>query len=308
MRNHKSSRWLGLSLTAILLTITSCKNGNLFGKLYKTGGSNDTRSVLADAQTAYRDRDYNRALELYSDLANREPNNANALYGAASAATASAGLDLATLIASVLKQSSSALSVRGVADIVNQSRVGGGAVTSQHLLDSINTPALKAVLDLAICRLQKIAAGLTNEVAPKKDLDLLVNYAILRLLRALITAQDNNLLTVSNINGSYSVAAGSVITAQCGGATQAQKDALVSVGKDVASAYDILKEAVNNAPPSSNTLLSNLRDDMATVNTQILTANSSLVPQACVDILAAGGITLGNFTSYNEPFTAPTGC
>ncbi len=295
-----------LSLLVALLTFTGCENGNLFGKIHKSGSGNDPVSLVSDAESAYRAGDYSRSLELYNQALEHDPSNVAALYGAAAAATAGAGLNL-TLISNVLKQTSTASSVRGMGDLVARGRVGGGGtVSTRDILSGINTTALKAVLDLAICRLQKIASGITTETAPKKDLDLLINYAVLRLLRAVITAKDNDLLVVNNANGTYSIAAGAVVAGGCVSLTQAQSDALVSIATDLALTYEILATAVANSSANSS-LLADIRDDMATVNEQLLTAGST-IPQACINPINAAGITLANFTSYTGAFVPPTGC
>lgn len=302
-----------LILAAIFLSMTGCENGNLFGKLHKSGDSSDIRSLNADAQAAYRGRDYSRALELYNQALNQDPNNSQALLGASSSAVASAGLDLATLLTNVLSQASSS-SIAGVADVISRSRIGGGVSAQGDLLANIDKAALDSVLTLAICRLQKIAAGVADGTIAPTDLDVLVNFGVLCLLRAVVKAELKNLLTVNNNTGDFTINS-SLTIGICDGSqlitgfstAQEQKDYLVNIAKDVAAAYAIYAKALNNSSLGNNSVIGRLKDDLAAVNQELLTV-SATIPQACIDTLAAGGITASNFTNFTGPFTPPSGC
>lgn len=308
------NRYLGLCLTLIMVTMTGCKDGNLFGKLHKSGDSGDVRSLNSDAQAAYRSQDYSRSLDLYNRALNVDPNNSQALLGASSAAIASSGLDLATLLTNVISQTSASSSIAGIADVISRSHISGGVSAQGDLLAGINKTVLDSVLTLAICRLQKIAAGAADGSISPNDLDLLVNFGVLCLLRAVTKAELKSLLAVNNNSGNFTITS-SLTTGICNGSTlisgfstvQEQKDYLVNIAKDVAGAYAIYAKALNNSSLGNNSVIGRLKADLATVNNELLTVSAS-IPQECIDTFSAGGITVSNFTSFTGPFTTPSGC
>ena len=106
MKNHNRWSMLGLQFVFIigLLALTSCQNGNLFGKRNSRGSSGDPAVLLADAGIALRERNFLNALGLYETVLAGDPDNAQALYGAAAAAVGSSGINLAKLLSNLSDQ------------------------------------------------------------------------------------------------------------------------------------------------------------------------------------------------------------
>lgn len=317
---------LRVCLAAMLLTMTSCENGNLFGKLHKTGESGDVATLNSEAEIAYRERNYSRALELYERVLAQNPNNAEALYGAASAQMAGTGINLATIISNALKQNANASFINGAGDLIQRARETSVPTTqaaANSILANIDLAAIDAALDTVICRLQKISAGVTDGSIAPTDLDVLVNFGIVCLLRAIVRPLRKGLIDITNTNGTYNVVVdASLVAATCSGSNYAtygfasaaeQRAFLLQVAKDLAGAYAIYNKAVQNSALGSNSIIARLRDDLNDVNAQILATVASgqnKVPQECLDTFAdnGNGITLTNFSSYTGPFTPPSGC
>src|SRR5262249_46837435 len=93
-------------LIAGTLSLTSCKNNNLFGRLHHPGDSSDTKTLISDANEALRQRNYQSSLDLFNRVLNNDPNNATALKGAAVAQLGVAGIDFGTLVANLSAQAS----------------------------------------------------------------------------------------------------------------------------------------------------------------------------------------------------------
>ena len=80
--NRKTLSFIAsIALAVGLLGLFGCENGNLFGKLHKSGDSNDVVVLQSDAQIALDHGDYTSALRLFEDILAQDPDNSNALNG-----------------------------------------------------------------------------------------------------------------------------------------------------------------------------------------------------------------------------------
>ena len=97
-----------LSLILLGVIFAGCtKNNNIFSWAHKRSGTPASTEVLmADATSALSDGDYNKALELFEALLEKDPDNAEAIYGYAQALFKDAGVDLASLISSAFASAS----------------------------------------------------------------------------------------------------------------------------------------------------------------------------------------------------------
>jgi len=304
----KHSKWSGGILSAVILgffSLTGCQDGNLFGRLHDRGDSGSISSLLSDAGSALRDRNYTQALAIYEQILAQDSDNAQALMGAAAAQLGTTGLSLGQVIANVLNQTSGAgSSSSNLRELVRSAGSGGHsqAVDPNSLLSGIDLPALNAVIDTVICRLQKIASGATDGSIASNDVDTLVNLAVMFALRAALDAQTNGLIDITNSNGTWGFAQGSAYGTFCNPSNDA---AVVSIATDLAGAYAALDRVANLLNLSGNQIIVQLRADINTITADLL--NTGL-PVACRNTLTTNGITSSNFTTFFNLNTPPSGC
>ena len=77
------SGFMRIGLSCLMLALTSCQNGNLFGGRRSPGDTGDNNVLLSDADIALRQRDYSASLALYEKILASDSDNAQALFGAA---------------------------------------------------------------------------------------------------------------------------------------------------------------------------------------------------------------------------------
>lgn len=297
-----------------LLVLSGCRNGNLFGGLHKRGDSGNIEYLLSDASVALKEKDYAGALALYERVLAQNPSNSEALYGAAVAAIGSSGLNFGTIVNNVVGQNA-AVSSLGIKDLIAQAQETGASVIgdSTSILHGVDRDALLAVIDTAICRLNRIVAGATDGSIQRDDIDVLLNLGSLCLIRAVLKPLARaNLLDVQNTSGQYDVEVDSAaFTAICSNPSDA---AFVgTIARDLAGAWALFNRAVNLLNLGSDKIISEIRQEIVDVANVLLPDESpdgppQILPQQCLDVFQANGITLGNFTSYNDVFDAPSGC
>lgn len=299
---------LRIMLVCLTLSLTSCENGNLFGGLHKSGGSGDVKSLSSDAAIAFRDKNYSTALDLYQRILAKEPNNSEALYGAAAAALGTSGLNPGQILTNLAHQTNSGSSVNGLGDVIAQSREhfsassGGGAGS---VLAGINLDALNSVIDLSICRLQRIRAGASNGVIKQDDIDVTLNLGILFFLRAALRAIRADYIDVVNTNGDYTITHGANYGTLCA----TDSSTVQNIGIDVVSGYVLFVRAVNLLNLGSDKTISKIAADAKVIADKLLDpASPDHLDTTCLNALNAAGISLTTYATYSGPFTAPSGC
>jgi len=309
---------LRLVLVTMMLIMTGCENGNLFGKLNKDGGSGTVDSLNLDGENALRNKDYSRAIAFYEAALSKQPNNAEALFGAASASIGSSGFNLGILMANLTNQLG-ASSVNTLSDLIASSRetlsvrqVGG----TDGLLDGIPLDALNSVIDLAICRLRKIISGQATPEIPRDSINLFVNTGILCLLRLILRPLREQWLDIENTGGDYDIVVDQTVATDFCNPTNpnaaANSSFLQQMAQDAAGAYALFNAAVNklNLTPGQSNSLDKIRGEIETAARKVLTRDASNgLPGDCIDLLEASGITASNFTANTEVIDIPpTGC
>lgn len=293
-------------LVATMFGLTSCENGNLFGKLNKSGESGDPEVLNLDAIDALRSKDYSRALVLAEKVLAQNPTNAQALYTAASAAIGSSGLNFGQLVANILNQSSAAPSINGVGDYISAGResVKAQAATADSILAGIDLNALNNVIDRAICRLQLIVAGAADGSIPSNDISVLMDFASLCLVRAVLRPLRDNLVDIANNNGTYDIVYQIGDVNELCTTYQATTKAMIS---DVVSAYALFNRAVQQLNLSGNQIIVRIRDDIDEIGTKLLTdGGPDALPTACINLLNTDlGINVSNFKSNLDAFIPP---
>lgn len=304
-----------------LLGFTGCSNGNLFGGLHNRGDSSDTETLLSEASNALREKDYGAARNLYERVLAQDPKNSDALYGAASAAIGSSGLNLGNILSNVVKQTNAAPSILGLADLIADSResIRPAASNANSLLAGVDLEALNAVIDTAICRLSKIVAGAADGSIPPNDIDVLLNLGSLCVIRGVLKPLRENLMDIRNNNGTYEVYIDPTLTAGvCDGSqlvgsfTNAadQRAFIKRIALDLVATYALFNRAANLLNLSGDQIIARLRADVEEAAEKLLAdGGTRIVPQECLDVIAEAGISVGSFKSYNDVFTTPpTGC
>jgi tetratricopeptide (TPR) repeat protein len=289
-----------------LLSLNGCQNNNLFGRFHDRGDSSSIVSLRSDASSALKDGNYSQALELYNRILSQDPNNAEAIYGAAAAEMGTSGLKLSQIIANVLQnQNGAGASSMGLGQLVRSA--GGGVHSStvdpNSLLNGIDLASLDGVIDNVICKLERITSGSTDLSIPANDIDTLVNLAVVLVLRAALDAQQAGLVDITNVNGTWSYAQGANYSSFCG--NSANDSALISMATDLSGAYACLNRVVSLLNLSGNQVVVQLKTDVDAIITELLTSG---LPAGCRTTLDTNGINSSTFQSYFNLSTPPSGC
>ncbi len=296
-----------LSVSLVLLGLTGCQNGNLFGKLHDSGDSRDVNVLQSDAQIALEHKDFSTALDLYEKILGQDPDNSLALNGAAIAAVAAAGLNFGQILANIAHQNA-APSITGIQDLISSARAGYSAqAATDSILNGVDLASLDGVLDLAICRLTRIVSGLGDGVITRDDAAVLLDLGCLRLVRAVLRPIRADFFDVQNVSGHYKLVAKTYFNTFCG--NPANDTLLISTAKDLVAAYTLYNRAatVLNAP--SDSIVGRLRSEMDDVIVESLDGDATDdLPVACVTKINSAGINVSNFRSNTEAFTPLSGC
>jgi hypothetical protein len=297
------------STVALSGALSGCKGGNLFGGL--TDNSSNIQSLLSDASKALRERNYGAAFSQYESVLAREPNNAQALYGAAAAQLGLAGFNFSAVISNVLSQNAvrSAAVPDGLADFIKIAHEGG-VVSNQaapaSVLYGVNLQALRDALPTVLCRLQKIVSGATDGGVDRNNIDVLVNLGILHLLHGAVTALDDDFFDIVNENGDYRIIKNDAAWATLCSTNEADVREIV---RDAADAYALFNRAATLLNLGDDKMISKIRDDVSTIAEILLDpANADALPAPCRTALADEGLTLSGYKNRLDVFSAPSGC
>lgn len=166
-----------------LLTLSGCKNDNLFGGLHKEG-SGDAASLLADGQAALARGDYADAEAYFRSSLAQNPSSAQALYGAAVATMGNSGLDIGQLVSNLTTQGTP-----GGAPAFSQALAGAsvgapGAPSGTSILEQLDVAKLDAAVEKSLCYLERIRQGYSDGTISRSNANLLINLGLLHLIRA----------------------------------------------------------------------------------------------------------------------------
>jgi len=261
--NYRSGLLAALMLAGAL-AMGGCKNNNLFGGMRKEG-SGSTATVLSDAQAALINKEYNTALSYYQTVLAREPNNSEALYGAAAASFGAAGLDMGQLMANVVNTQQNAAPAATLSAALDYAMVGApGAVTvnADSLLYNLNLDGLRAHLNKTICFLLKIRTGRSDGSIEPDKINVLVALTVTTTLRAVLRVLDSGLVDIrkSSTGKDYTVelvGSSADINAACvsGGVVEKTLD-------DLVIAVQSLQTAVLKINPASDSTISEIKADI----------------------------------------------
>jgi len=147
-----------------VFAVTSCDNKNLFGKFHKAGSSSNIEVLLSDAESALANDDPAEAKAIADKILLKDPNNSEALYISAAAGLKEAGLDLASIITSVIASSDT--------------------VSADLIPANIDLASLASATANAVECLKKIADGQADGTIPQDDVDVNLNLGIVQVLNA----------------------------------------------------------------------------------------------------------------------------
>ena len=100
-------RKLSFVLLGALLFVTmyGCGKNNIFSFAHSAGNSSSTSALSSDASQALQNEDWQKALQYYSQILH-QPEQFSGDHGYCAAKLANSGMDMATLVANLIKQQS----------------------------------------------------------------------------------------------------------------------------------------------------------------------------------------------------------
>ncbi len=190
---------------AMVFSLAGCsKTTNIFGWTHKGGSDTSSESLLSDGQAALNSEDYNDALTYYNDILSQDSDNSEALYGKAQALIGLGGLNLAELIAEVIKDT--ALDDNSPVIANNElgvffSRTKHTSASEDLLPESLDLPQLYETAKAVVPILKLIADGNSDGVIPADDPDVNINLAFFITIQAVCRLLDDNNDLVPGGNG-----------------------------------------------------------------------------------------------------------
>jgi tetratricopeptide (TPR) repeat protein len=198
---NKNGLWCWIGLVGIL-TMSGCKNNNLFGDLHKEG-SGDSQSLVADGQAALDKSDFAKANDYFSQALAKDPSNSDALYGQAAAQFGLSGLRFGRLIAN-LTQGNAGLGSPALRGAIRQAAVGV-AGDGASLLFGIDEDRLDEALKVIIANLEKIHMGLADGNIATDNAPLLIDLGFARMLKGATGPLRAGVLDIQEEGGDYTV-------------------------------------------------------------------------------------------------------
>ena len=236
-----------------------CSKGNIFGAAHKPGSSSDIQSLTSDAYTAFREKNYAKALEYYAKILEKDPSNSEAIYGYSAAKLADAGLDVAAIVSNLVTQNN-APGLNSLSDTLNA--VSRTSADPDNILpDSIlnNLTRIRAAVDavLASDKLPKILNGLADGSIKADNADLNLNVALCLVLRAAMRLVDDNGDFFLSFDTGYNVEdVASTLTDE-------QKLLITESSKDIVRAFRCLKTVFDSLRLDTDSSIAGIKDDVS---------------------------------------------
>ena len=308
-------RWLVVlqaGLFSMTIALTGCENGNLFGGFNDRGDSGDVESLNADASIFLRERNFSEALKLYQRTLAQDPDNSEALYGAATAAMGTSGLSLGVLVANLTNELNAPV-INNLGDLVSVSR---DTISPQNTNDAnsilfgVAIEALNGVIDNVICWLSLIVGGVADGTINPNDPNnafLLLDLGLVCIIRGVLRFIRQGWGDLTNVNGEYQFTIDpDLTTAICN--DPIHQPTIVQIARDVVGAFALFKRTVDLLALSGDQVIVDLRDEINDGLQQLLlddSGTSQILPQACIALLAANDITTASFASDTTVFDNP---
>ena len=167
-------------------------------------------------------------------------------------------------------------------------------------LNGVNLDRLNDVIDLAICRLQKIVSGAADGSIAPGNIDVILNLGILCIIRGVLRPLRAGWLDIKNVNGDFDIEVdASMATTFCSNTDNAE--VVKGIARDVVAAFALFNRAATVLNLSSSQIISRLRDDIQTATSKILDPAGN-VPSECIALF---GITQSSFLINTDVFDVP---
>lgn len=248
-----------LCVCFLLFGGAGCSKGNIFGAAHKPGSSSDIQSLSADAYTAFRDKDYAKALEYYSKILEQDPSNSEAIYGYSASKLADAGLDIAAIVSNLVTQTNAPglNSLSGTLNAASRANAAPDNILPDSILN--NLPRISAAVDavLAPDKLPRILAGLADGTIKADNADLNLNVALCLVLRAAMRLVDDNGDFFLSFDTGYNVEdVASTLTDE-------QKLLITESSKDIVRAFRCLKTVFDSLRLDTDSSIAGIKDDVS---------------------------------------------
>ncbi|OGS14197.1 MAG: hypothetical protein A2285_01395 [Elusimicrobia bacterium RIFOXYA12_FULL_57_11] len=261
-----------LFLLPVLMGLTGCGKNNIFSWAHKPGENTSAQALEADAVTALQDKDYTKAVEYYSQVIAKEPNNSEAIYGYSAARLAESGLVLGPLVANLVRQQSSAPSrlAPALSSIAKGQSLAVITTPNTNLLPEeilAKALAIEGAVNDVIPLLARIVKGQGDgRIAPDNP-DVNLNLAFCLVLRSALRVRDavdfstdyETITVKEGLNLDLIVRASAkdivsayqrmkVVAAKLG----ANAKTIANINSDVATLFDKLRETLKNPTDDGN--------------------------------------------------------
>lgn len=140
---------------------SGCGNANIFSWTHPEGKNASPEALLADAEKALEDGDYDEAKAHYEKILESDSDNSEALYGLASTELKDAGLSIEDILPKVINEDTS-----GVEDLIK----------------NLDFTKLQQGTEAAIESLEKIAKGQGDGTISADDVDVNLNLAVAKVV------------------------------------------------------------------------------------------------------------------------------
>lgn len=257
MKANIRAGMLTVLMVSSACTLTGCGKSNIFAGAHNSGSSSDSKALSSDAYAALINKDYAEALECYNKLLETDPKNAEAIYGYASAELANSGLDIATLVANLIKQhNSSNVQARNLAEAIASSAGMSVQSPGTNILPSTiitNLLTIRTAVEnvLRPDRLPLIVNGGTDGSLAPDDPNVNINLAFCYILHAAVVLND-----VVVFDSDYNA----IVT------NQSQLNAAANTAADdLVKAYNCLVSAANKLNLASDSTITNVKDNVKTL-------------------------------------------
>lgn len=232
----------------LLLGATGCGKSNIFSWAHSAGSDSSPAALSSDAYTALQSKDYGKALEYYKKILENDPANSEAIYGAAAAELANAGLDIGELVANLVqqRQAPTARNLAPALAVAARTVPSAGNILPLAIIARLQIlrPAVDNVLSNALL-LRIVQGSADGRIAPNNP-NVNLNIAFCLVVRAAIKACDAGI----QINSDYTVS-GSIDVPTAN-----------SIGKDIISAYHRLLVVNNTLHYGSDSAIANISEDV----------------------------------------------
>jgi hypothetical protein len=251
----------------LLLGFSGCgKNNNLFSFTHSAGSSSDAKALLSDAETALRDKDYDKAKEYFNKLLAADPDNAQAIYGEAAAELAAAGIDIATLVANLVKNNSGSDNASHLAPAIASAArrtSSPGNILPDTIIDNLSEIRAAVEAVLRPDRLPRIVAGQADSSLAPNNPDVNLNLAFCYVLHAALVLNDHvtfdteyhaTVVNGADLNTDANTAANDLVYAyHCmrnvvESLNLSDDGAIASISQDVKDLFIEYKSEINSGP------------------------------------------------------------